>query len=304
MSTTAKALLALSLTMLIWAVVPIATRLLVTVLDPGHTLVIRYVISSALFAVLLTVLRGWHIERGDWPRFLLAAATGVFGYNVANIYGYATTSASLGSMIIGIEPAVIAVLASLVLGEPLRWPVIAGCALASIGTLVLLAGEDVLGWLGFDIAPVTAAIPPATDLKGPLLVLLAATSWSVFVVVVKPLLVRYGTARASALYGLVGAPMIFAALLRPAAVDTAIALSAAQWSLIGFLAVLGTFVSVFLWNYGVRHVSAASAGAFIYSLPVLSVVAAMLLLGETVTPVMIAGGLLILAGVGVAQLRG
>ena len=185
-----------------------------------------------------------------------------------------------------------------------RWPVIAGCVLASLGTLVLVGGEQLLGWIGYDVAQAAAAIPPATDLKGPLLVLLAALSWSVFVVVVKPLLVRYGTAKASALYGLIGAPMIFVALLRPATMTTAIDLTGAQWSLIGFLAVLGTFVSVFLWNYGVRHVSAASAGAFIYSLPVLSVILAVLLLGETLTPMMIAGGLLILIGVGVAQLRG
>lgn len=304
MSTTTKALIALSLTMLIWAVVPIATRLLVTALDPGHTLVIRYAISTVLFAGVLTLLRGWRIERADWPRLLLAAATGVFGYNVANIYGFATTSASLGSMIIGIEPAVIAVLATLLLGEPLRWSVVAGCVLASSGTLVLVGGEDLLRWAGVEIAQAEAAVPPATDLTGPLLVLLSALSWSLFVVVVKPLLVRYGSARASALYGLVGAPMIMLALLRPATLETVSSLSAGQWGLIGFLAALGTVVSGFLWNYGVRHVSAASAGAFIYSLPVLSVLLAVLLLGETLTPMMIAGGLLVLAGVAVAQLRG
>jgi drug/metabolite transporter (DMT)-like permease len=303
MSTTTKALIALSITMLIWAVVPIATRLLVTVLDPGHTLVIRYAISTVLFAVLLTVMRGWRVERADWSRLLLAAATGVLGYNVANIYGFATTSASLGTMIIGIEPAVIAVLATLVLGEPLRWPVITGCALASLGTLVLLGGESMLGWLGLELAPQAGGVAPADDLLGPILVLLSALSWSAYVVVVKPLLVTYGTAKASALNGLIGAPMIMGALLRPPVIDTAAGLSAGQWGLIGFLAVLGTVVSMFLWNYGVRHVSAASAGAFIYSLPVLSVGLAVLLLGETLTPMMIAGGLLILAGVAVAQLR-
>lgn len=66
---------------------------------------------------------------------------------------------------------------------------------------------------------------------------------------------------------------------------------------------LGTFISIFLWNYGVRHVSAASAGAFIYTLPVATVALAVPLLGETLTPVMIAGGVLILAGVAIAQLR-
>ncbi|MEZ5925570.1 MAG: DMT family transporter [Hyphomicrobiaceae bacterium] len=302
MSTTTKALVALTVTMLIWAVVPIVTRLLVTSLDPGDTLVIRYAISTVLFALLLTAMRGWSIERRDWPRFLAAAATGVLGYNVANIYGYQTTSASLGSIIIGIEPAMIAVLATLVLGEPLRWPIVAGCILASIGTLVLLAGEDLIAWLGLAVPAAPAGIPPATDLMGPLLVLLSATSWSVFVVVVKPLLTKYGTAKASAFNGIVGAPMILL-LLRSETVNTAVNLTPPQWSYILFLAVLATVLSMFLWNYGVRHVSAASAGAFIYALPVLSVALAVPLLGETLTPAMIAGGLLILAGVAVAQIR-
>ena len=97
--------------------------------------------------------------------------------------------------------------------------------------------------------------------------------------------------------------MIFA-LATPATLGTAATLSHAQWGGILFLAVLGTVISQFLWNYGVRHVSTASAGAFLYSLPVLSVALAVPLLGETLTPMMIVGGVLILIGVAVAQLKG
>jgi drug/metabolite transporter (DMT)-like permease len=302
MSTKAKALLALTLTMLIWAIVPIVTRTLVTKLDPGHTLVIRYAISTVMFAAMLVAMRGWRIERQDWPRFLAASVTGVLVYNVANIYGYETTSASLGSIIIGVEPAMIAVLATIFLGEPLRWPVIAGCALAMAGTLLLLGGEELGAWLGLAAAPATGGVPPATDLKGPLLIVLAAFAWSLFVVIVKPLLVKYGTAKASILNGLIGAPMIFA-LFRPETIDVASGLSLLQWGCILFLAAFGTVISMFFWNYGVRHVSAASAGAFIYSLPVLSVALAVPILGETLTPMMVAGGVLILVGVGIAQFK-
>lgn len=303
MSTTAKALIALTVTMLIWAIVPVFTRQLVLAIDPGEVLVIRYAISVVLFVILLTAMRAWRFDRHDWPRFLAAAATGVFGYNVANIYGYETTSASLASIIIGTEPAMIAVLATFMLGEPLRWPVVTGCILAFAGTLLLLAGEDLAAWLGLAAAAVPAGIPPATDLKGPLLILVAALSWSFFVVIVKPLLVKYGTTKASILNGLIGAPMIFA-LTTPATFVTATTLTQAQWGGILFLAVLGTVISQFLWNYGVRHVSTASAGAFLYSLPVLSVALAVPLLGETLTPMMIVGGVLILIGVAVAQIRG
>jgi drug/metabolite transporter (DMT)-like permease len=302
MSTTAKALIALTLTMLIWAVVPIITRLLVTKIHPGDTLVIRYAISAVLFVALLTLTRGWRFDKADWPRFLLAALTGVFGYNVANIFGYQTTSASLGSIIIGGEPAMIAVLAALVLGEPLRWPIIAGFLLAMAGTILLLAAEDLGAWLGFSVASAATVVPPAADLKGPLLVLLSAFSWSLFVVIVKPLLVKYGTVKASAINSVIGAPMIFL-LVRSETLALATSLTALQWAYITFLAVLGTVISIFLWNYGVRHVSAASAGAFIYTLPVATVALAVPLLGETLTPMMIAGGVLILAGVAVAQLR-
>jgi drug/metabolite transporter (DMT)-like permease len=303
MSTTAKAFLALTLTMLIWAVAPIVTRLLVTRINPGDTLVIRYAISVVLFAVLLTVTRNWRFDSADWPRILLAAATGVFGYNVANVFGYETTSASLGVIIIGGEPAMIAVLAALILGEPLRRPVLAGFALAMVGTILLLAGENVGTWTGLRGAPVVLAVPPAADLKGPLLILLSAFCWSLFVVIIKPLLVKYGTIKASALNGVVGTPMIML-LARHQTLEVAASLTNVQWAYILFLAVLGTVASIFLWNYGVRHVSAASAGAFIYALPAASVSLAVPILGESLTPTMLAGGILILTGVGVAQLRG
>jgi drug/metabolite transporter (DMT)-like permease len=70
---------------------------------------------------------------------------------------------------------------------------------------------------------------------------------------------------------------------------------------IAFLAVFGTVVSLFLWNYGARHVSSASAGAFIYSLPLISVLSAVVILGERITLPIIIGGALILTGVAIAQ---
>jgi drug/metabolite transporter (DMT)-like permease len=55
------------------------------------------------------------------------------------------------------------------------------------------------------------------------------------------------------------------------------------------------------WNYGAARIPAAAAGAFLYLVPPIGVVAGAFMLGETVTQGMVIGGTLILAGVGIAQ---
>lgn len=284
-----KALYALTATMLIWGFTPVATRFLARDLPPGDVLVIRYLFCGLAFAALLTAIGGWSLKLRDLPRFIACALTGVASYNICSMYGFQTTPATLGGLMLGTEPAMIAVLAALLLGEALTGPVIIGSLLAFVGTVVLLGGglmQDVSS------AP--------TGVMGPLLVLAGAVSWSVYVVLIKPLLITYGPVKASALASAMGTPLILL-LAREQTLDTVRTMSPGQWAVIAFLAVFGTLVSLFLWNYGNRHVTSARAGAFIYALPVISVSAGGLVLGEPVTLPLIVGGALILAGVAIAQ---
>lgn len=285
-----QALYALTATMLIWGFTPVATRFLARDLPPGDVVVIRYFFCALAFAVLLTVIRGWSCRLADLPRFIGCALTGVAGYNITNIFGFQTTPASLGGLILGTEPAIIAVLAAVLLGEALTLPVVAGLVLASLGTFVLFAGDLAM-----------EAAQPA-GIVGPLLVLISAIAWSLYVVLIKPLLIAYGPVRASALVSMIGSPMIML-LGREETLATAAGMTVAQWAVLGFLAVLGTVVSLFLWNFGNRYVTSASAGAFIYAVPLISLVTAVLILGEPLTLPIVIGGVLILGGVAVAQLR-
>jgi drug/metabolite transporter (DMT)-like permease len=56
-----------------------------------------------------------------------------------------------------------------------------------------------------------------------------------------------------------------------------------------------------LWNYGTKHLSSTAAGTFLYLIPVVAVAAGALMLGEVITVHVVAGGLLMLAGVAAAQ---
>jgi drug/metabolite transporter (DMT)-like permease len=282
-----KALLALFLTMCIWGFGAVATRFLVKDLDPADVLIIRYAISCACFAAAIGMLRGPRVTGPDWLRFGLCGLLGVTGYNIAASYGMQTTPASLAGLILGAEPVMIAVFAALLLGERIRPFAAAGLAVASIGTVILVAGDHGLG-------------EAAGTGTGPWLILIGAAAWSLFAVLIRPLIRTYGPIRATALASLAGsAPLLL--LARPSLLATAGAMTGLQWAVTLYLAIPATVFSLVLWNYGNRTVSPAAAAAFIYAVPVVSVIAGIVVLGEQLTSSTIAGGLLVMAGVALAQ---
>lgn len=282
------ALYALTATVLVWGFTSTAVRFLVISLDPGDLLVVRYMICAPLFLATLAWIGDWRIDPRHWPRFVGCGLLGVAGYNIFNNFGMQTTPASLGGLILGTEPVFIAAFAAMAERRMPRAAVIAGLALASAGTLVLIGGD------------LAVAVSGAFDLFGALLVLGSAIAWSAYVVMVRPLLLRYGAIKSSAIASLCGTPPLLA-LGGGDVLQAAAAFTVSQWGALLFLALLGTTLATFSWNYGNRHVSSAQAGAFIYAIPLVSVVAGMVVLGERLSLVTAIGGAMILAGVAIAQ---
>ena len=282
-----KALLALFLTMCIWGFGAVATRFLVKDLDPADVLVIRYGISCACFAALLWAVCGPPIARSNWPRFIFCGIAGVTIYNIAASYGMRTTPASLAGLILGSEPVMIALIAAVTLGERVSAFAASGLAIAAAGTALLVAGDHGVG------EAANAGI-------GPWLILLGAATWSGYAVAIRPLLRAYGAIRATAFASLIGGlPLLM--LAKGSIASTAASMSGLQLGVLLFLAIPATVFSLVLWNYGNRFISATAAAAFIYAVPVVSVIAGLVVLGEQLTSAMLLGGVLVMIGVALAQ---
>jgi drug/metabolite transporter (DMT)-like permease len=73
------------------------------------------------------------------------------------------------------------------------------------------------------------------------------------------------------------------------------------WLLLTYIVVLGTFVPFILMVGALRHISATRATVVAMIEPVVAAVAAHIWLEESLGPAQIAGALLVLAGVGLAQ---
>ncbi|MCB1432254.1 MAG: DMT family transporter, partial [Alphaproteobacteria bacterium] len=74
-----------------------------------------------------------------------------------------------------------------------------------------------------------------------------------------------------------------------------------QWAEVVYLVLAAGIGGTMMWNYGTKHLSSTAAGTFLYLIPVVAVAAGATILGEEVTLFIIAGGLLMLAGVAAAQ---
>jgi drug/metabolite transporter (DMT)-like permease len=272
-------LLALGVTIVIWASAFAAIRAGLVGYTPGHLALLRFLIGSALLVVYAAATRMPPPAWRDVPAVLLGGLLGFFGYHTGLAFGEVTVEAGAASLIIASVPVFTALLAAAFLGErlgPLGWT---GTAVSFCGVALISLGEG--GNLGID--------------PGTLPILLAAVSESLFFVFQKPYLARYGSLRFTtyAIWAGTLAMLVFAPGLVGAVVE---APPGATLSVV-FLGVFPTVVAYLALGYAFARMPASNATSFLYLVPALAFLVAWVWLGEEPTALSVVGGAVALTGV-------
>ena len=263
----------------------------------------HFVAATARYLVAVAVLLAYLRQReGRWPRpnarqwfdIAVLGACGVFAYNAFFFGAMARISAGRAALIIGTTPALIAVAAWLVFRLRFAW-------WQWLGVMVALAGVAIVVARGELSALASGALG-----SGDRLMLGGALSMLVYTLVGRGMM-----GRPSALSTLAITAYACAVGLLLLAAVAAFELPQVRWSRLGaldavaiaYLGVAGTAVS-FVWFYdGVRHLGAARASVFGNLVPVFGVALAVLVLGEPLLASMVAGGLVVLAGVSLTNVE-
>lgn len=276
-------LAAVATTLLLWASAFVAIRHLGQDFSAGALSLGRLLVGSlALGAV--AVSRGLPKPSGrDW---LGLVAIGVlwFGvYNVALNQGEHHVDAGTSAMLIQISPVLIALLATLFLGELFtRW--------LGLGLVLAFAGVVLIG---------VSQPGGHNDIVGVLLCLLAALVYSIALVVQKPLVARLSAIHVTWLACTVGAIVClpFAGQL----VDNTRDASASDIWWVVYLGLFPTAIAFTTYAFALRHMTASSLGITTYLVPPLTIVMGWLFLGETPPGMAYVGGALALVGVAVSR---
>ena len=276
----------LVLVTLFWGNSFIAVKVIVQHVSPLELVTVRFVPVALIFAALLLPTRGrevWAMVRADGWRLALLGLTGAVLYNTFLGWGETRVAAGTASLIIALNPTFIYTLSILVLGERFVWRRALGLAVAFAGLFVIIR------W--------GSGRPIALDDAGyALIVMLAPLNWAVYTIAGKRVIARHPPLL------VVGVAMIFAGLfslvfVRPSLIAQLPTLPASFWWAVLFLAVPCTVFAFVVWFGALERMPAGRAAGFIYLVPMFAVTFSRWLLDEPVTPALLLGAAILIAGV-------
>lgn len=263
----------------------IAKGLMPDVIQPFGFILLRVSGAALVFWGISLFFPSEKVERRDWFRFIICAFFGMVLNMLAFFKGLSLSTPINSSVIITISPVLLLVLSAFILRERITW-------VKSLGIFLGLGGALVLILFGLKAQPNAPNIP-----LGNLLFIINATSYSVYLILVKPLVPKYSSIT------LMKFLFLFAFLINlPIGISE---FSEVNWTNLPFEAiwklafvVICTTVMTYLLNiYALKQLSPSTIGAFIYLQPVIAVLFAVLVGADSLTALRIGAAALIFLGV-------
>ena len=275
--------------MLVWAANFIVVKDVIGIMPPVAFTFSRYVLASVALLALLRWSEGEiRLPSPGAGRILLLGGLGFGIYQMLWTVGLQTIPAGDSALLIGATPVLTAVIAVLVRTDTLN-------PLKSVGVVLSFAGVVLITVAGVGIELSGSPVGFAMTLG-------AALCWAIYTALGARVLRRYSplvlTTWATVGGTLVLAPVGLGQLLAPGAMGPE---QAARWPSILFAVAYSGLLAAALANVlvfnGVRLLGPTRVVALQSLVPAMAVVLAFLLLGESIRPVQVVGGAVIVLGV-------
>ncbi|MBT8333185.1 MAG: DMT family transporter, partial [Deltaproteobacteria bacterium] len=230
------------------------------------------------------------INKDTFKKLFLLALFQPGLYFFFETYGLKFTSATKTSLIIATIPVLVLILSTIFLKERVRLINAAGILMSLLGVALLVFGER------------EAAISSGV-LWGDFLIFGAVVSATIYII-----FARYLGQTISAVQ-ITGLQVIFGALLfLPFFLWDLGSMNWQQISMEAIIAVIcltvfATIGAFLCYNFALSRIGAARASVFINAIPVITAFGAWTLLGETLTPIQIMGGIVVIFAVYLANFR-
>ncbi len=254
------------------------------VLPFGLNWVRMLVTTLLLWGLWLFRPRREAIRREDLIRMTGCAFTGIALNQLLFIKGLSLTHSVHASLLMLTTPLFILLIAAWVLREPLTLRKGLGVLLGILGASVLIGAGQNTG-LAEDVV------------TGDLLVIINAISYSVYFILVKPLMARYRPLTVIRMVFTLGTAMAFPFCWSEFIQIPWSAYQTRDLLILGQVVVGGTFLAYLFNIYGIRQLGASVSGTYIYTQPVFATLIAVWFMGETLDFYKIAAALCIFAGV-------
>ncbi len=261
-------------------------------LMPDHLLPMQIIFLRVLgtllisYAIQLSIkeLRVLKIDRADFPRLILSSVLGVAINQMMFFTGLNHTTPVDAAIINSINPILVLVFAAWLLKERIGMARLGGILLGAAGALTLIFFGNPLSISG-------------GHLKGDMFIIANTAAWSLYLVISKPLMVKYNPfllMRWIFLFGFIAA---FPFTIKQALEINFSSFDSYTWFAILYVIFGTTFLAYFFITYSLKRLSSSVVAYYTYLQPVLVAVIGILLFAERISVVKIASGLLVFAGI-------
>mgnify|MGYP001332706160 CR=1 FL=1 len=279
--------------MVVWGVNFVVTKVVLAGLGVAPFLFLRFLLMPLLgFALLLIVYRR-HIaksvpRREDIPRFVAAGLIGHTAHVGIVMWGMDLSTPFSSSLVLTSSPLFTLLILAVLGGERLHARQVAGTLAAFAGIVLFLSDKFAAGFAraGF----------------GDLMLLAAAALFSLYTVIAKPLVTKYGPLNLMCWSLAFGAPPMLLLTLN-AFVDAPLTkLGAGVWFATFWAIAASSFIGWLAWAWINSVRGLAKSAPLQYLMPPIAGLTAWATIGETFTWLKVAGAVVAMAGIAWAQL--
>ena len=285
MNKQARAHLSLIAATLIYGVTyAIAKQVMPDYLSPFALVFTRIAGACILFWMFSLLLPREKIERKDIRRLIIATLFGVVVNQSLFLNGLNMTTPIDASIIMTATPILVMIIARFLIREPITLFKIIGIIAGATGAILLILYGETLSFGN-------------NHMLGNSLIVANATSYAVYLVVVKPLMKKYHPVTLMKWIFLFGLLLVSGPGL-PAFINVEWSTLPVDIVLSVLFVVLGaTFLAYLLNIYSLKYVKPITVSIYIYSQPVIASIVALILGQDVITLVKIIAALLVFTGV-------
>jgi drug/metabolite transporter (DMT)-like permease len=225
-------------------------------------------------------------ESKDWFYFAFLGFLGITFHQWLQSTALVTAQAVTTGWIVASTPIFMVILSWLFLKEKLAWYQIFGIGLAAFGVLLVITNGNL-----------TSLFSGHFGTTGDFLILISALNWAIFSTISRQGLKKYPAARM--MFYVMGFGWLFTTILFliTGDIQQIHQLSMNGWIAVSFLGIFCSGIAYIFWYDALQVLAVARTGAFLYFEPVVTVVVAGLVLGESLFLAGLLGGVIIVLGV-------
>lgn len=277
------------LAVVLWGISFVATKAVLREISPVTLIFCRFFIAAI---VLLLIVRKLP-PREAWGSLALMGFIGVFVHQLLQATALTMTSATNTGWLIGITPIWSAILSAIFLKERFGFWKSAGLLTGFVGALLVVTRGDF-----------SSRILGAPSTIGDLLIVLSTINWAIYSVVGHRTIRALGPRRATSGAMLFGTLMLTPFFVAKRGWEELPRLTSNGWIALLFLALGCSAFGYLCWYSALERIEVSRVAALLYAEPLVTFMAAALLLGERVSGIVVAGGMLVLTGVLITQYAG